>query len=409
MKFVTMVVTHRLVHTVVAVVLCATVADAQTADPREGARTHLGPFYLTPSIAIEELGLDTNIFNNETERADFTMTFVPGVKVAVPFQSRGFLMLSTSAEFIYYQHYASERSINPDLAFRGQVSLNRVTLFIAPTYTNSRRQPSLEIDERIRHQNTNISGGAIVRVSERLSTELSGGVANVNYDEGAMFDGTSLRDALNRTTQSVALSIQHEVTPLTSISVRTQYSEERFPFSPGRDADSITLLPGVEFKPLALISGSAAVGVRRFRPQNQAIRDYTGVVAHASLVYSLQGFTRFRFTADRDLAFSYSEAAPYYLMNSYGVGVDRHIAGRFDVTGGLNWLTHNYQTIVGLEPLPESPFVDRLSTWSVGVGYRLARSRRMGFDVTYRERGSAGDQFRSYSGLRLMWSLDSGL
>lgn len=409
MKLVTMWVTYRLVPVTTALVLCAPVSYAQTADPRESARTHLGPVYITPSLAIDELGLDTNVFNNATELSDFTFTVLPGAQLAVPFGSRGVVTAATFAEFIYYNHYSSERSVNPDIKLRGDFSLNRVTLFLSPSYVNSRRQPSLEIDERVRHTNTDITGGGLAKISERLSVEVSGGVARVSYDEGSIFDNTSLRETLNRRTRSASLAFHHDVTPLTRASLRTTYSVERFDYTPARDATNVAVVPGVEFKPLALVAGSAAIGIRRFRPENPLIQDFTGVVAHANLAYTLQGFTRFRFSADRDLAFSYSQSAPYYVTNQYGVGIDRHLGGKFDLTGGVDWLMHSYKVIAGIEPIADTPPVDRLTTWALGVGYRLARARRVGFDVTYRERSSNTAFFIPYSGLRVMWSVDAGL
>jgi hypothetical protein len=409
MKLVTMWVTYRLVPVTTVLALCATVSYAQSADPRESARTHLGPVYITPSLAIDELGLDTNVFNNPSELSDFTFTVIPGAQLALPFGRRGVITTTTFAEFIYYNRYSSERSVNPDIKLRGEFSLNRLTLFLSPSYSNSRRQPSLEIDERVRHSNTDIAGGGVARISQRLSVEMSGGMARVSYDEGSIFDSTSLRETLSRRTQSASLAFHHDVTPLTRASFRTTYGVERFDYTPARNATNVAVVPGVEFKPLALVAGSAAVGVRRFRPENPLIQDFTGVIAHANLAYTLQGFTRFRFSADRDLAFSYSQSAPYYVRNQYGIGVDRHLGGKFDVTGDVAWLMHRYKVIAGIEPVSDKPPVDRLTTWSLGVGYRLARARRVGFDVTYRERSSNTAFFIPYSGLRVMWSVDSGL
>jgi hypothetical protein len=52
-------------------------ALAQTVNPREEARAHFGPFYYTPRIAVHDLGVDTNVFNNADERRDFTITLAP--------------------------------------------------------------------------------------------------------------------------------------------------------------------------------------------------------------------------------------------------------------------------------------------------------------------------------------------
>ena len=263
-------VTDRLVSLTTVPVLYATASLAQTADPRESARTHVGPFYLTPSLGIDELGIDTNIFNNPTELADFTFTVVPGVNVAVPFGSRAVVTASTFADFIYYNHYASERSVNPDIKVRGEYAFNRLTFFVSPSYSSSRRQPSLEIDQRVRHSEMNLRGGAIVQISKRPSVEAAGGVSSVSYDGRSIFDNTFI--------------------------------------------------------------------------------------------------TGFRFPADHDLPFSCSQSAPYSVVNEYGVGIDRHLGDPFEATGGVDWLRHSYRTSAGIEPATAKTPVDRLTTWSLGVG-----------------------------------------
>jgi putative addiction module CopG family antidote len=161
--------------------------------------------------------------------------------------------------------------------------------------------------------------------------------------------------------QRVVEGLQGPVTPLTRVSLRATYSVEDFDYTPARNARNFALVPGVEFKPLALISGSATVGIRRFEPENPMIQDFTGVIAHANLAYTLQGFTRFRFSADRNLAFSYSQAAPYYVTNEYGIGVDRHIGGKFDVTGGLDWLVDRRNALLR-GPEDVAGWADGLST-----------------------------------------------
>jgi hypothetical protein len=384
-------------------------ATAQTADPREQGRSRLGPFHISPAFTLEELGLDTNVFNDESEQSDFTFTAVPKVDIAVPFGRWAQIRSSTAADFIYFHQYESERSINPDVRLRGEVTVHRITLFVAPSYTNSRRRPSLEIDARARHQTRDLSGGADIRLSEKMALQLGIGTTEVSFDENAVFEDTVLRATLNRTGRTGWLSVRRDVTPLTTVVVRAQVNEERFPFSPERNADSLRLVPSVEFKPRALLNGGASVGIRHFQPKNGLLPDYTGVVAQANLSYTLQGSTRFRFTANRDLAYSYSSTQPYYAINAYGLAINRHIGGRFDVTAGGDWQTYTYRSLVGLEPQPIEPSVNRTRTWTLSTGYRFRETRRLGFGVTYRERDSNDTQFQPYSGLRIMWTMDSGL
>jgi hypothetical protein len=253
-----------------------------------------------------------------------------------------------------------------------------------------------------------------MHLTERLALEAGASAARIAFEEGATFQDTSLRDTLNRRVRSGWTSARFDVTPLTRVNLRGQFTQERFPFSPVRDADSLSLVPGVEFQPRALISGSASVGVRRFQPKSGHLPDFTGVVASANLSYAFRGATRFRFTAIHDLAYSYSELEPYYVIAGYGLSVSRHLSGRFDVTAGGDWQTHRYRRLTLIVPgesvapaLP--PTVNTIHIWSASVGYRLWRTQRLGLGATYRERDASSEPELAYSGLRIMLSVDSGL
>src|ERR1700681_3319661 len=100
-------------------------AQARSEDPRTTSRMHVGPFYMTPAVALTELGIDTNVFNAAGQRSqDFTFTVTPGLVTALPLARRGLLRLSTRGDLVYYQRYASERSVNPQVALRGELYLN---------------------------------------------------------------------------------------------------------------------------------------------------------------------------------------------------------------------------------------------------------------------------------------------
>jgi hypothetical protein len=388
-------------------------------DPREHARSHVGPFYITPTVTLEELGVDTNVFNEPTPTSDVTSTLVPHADVWVPFGRRGLITASTTVGLIYYQTYASERAVNPDVRLRGDLRTGRVSWFASGAYSTSRRRPNLEIDARARHTTQSVDVGAEARIAGRLSLALGASEAHVSFDEGERFLDSSLRDTLNRRARTAWSAVQVDVSPLTRVLVRGQVNEEHFPFSPVRDAETVSIAPGVEFQPRALISGSASVGVRRFRSQSGRLPDFTGAVANANLSYAFRGATRFRVTAVRDLAYSYNEAEPYYAIAGYGLTVARHLGGRFDVTAGGDWQTHRYRrlatlvTAVPVEPLvpappssapivPVDPTVNHIRTWTAGVGYRAWRTQRLGFNATYRERDSSNEPWRAFSGLRLM-------
>ena len=404
----------RLVRTLCVIATCTFVlppaAFAQAVDPRADARGHVGPFYFTPAVTVEEFGVDTNVFNSADEKKDFTFTVAPHVDVWVPFARRALLTTSLTSDVVYYQAYASERSVNPDVRVRGDAFLNRVTLFAESGYLNTRQRPNFEIDVRARREEQMLRGGVQVRVSPKLLLELAARQQRLDFDADASFNDTNLRVMLNRETKVLSPSVRYELTPLTTIALRAEGGDDRFEFSPLRDSDTLRVTPGVEFKAPALITGSAYVGFRRFETVSSALPDFTGTVANASLTHTLKGATRFTFTAERDITYSYEELQPYFVVDGYGLTVRRQLVGRTDVTVGAQRFKYSYRDLV----LPgaavvELDRVDRTTTWSATFGYRLGQATRLGFGTFYRQRESNSNRFRDYDGFRFATTVDYGL
>jgi hypothetical protein len=248
-----------------------------------------------------------------------------------------------------------------------------------------------------------------VRIFPKLSIELAGSQAKLAFDADEVFNGTSLQETLNRETRIVSATVRHQTTAYTTIAVRGDRATDRFEFSPLRDSDSDRVMAGVEFNPRALISGSGFVGFRRFTPTDEALEGFSGLAANATLGYTLLGSTRFLFTADRDVAYSYERTQPYYVVDGYGLMVRRRLVGRTDITGGVQ--RHKYTcrdlVIAGI-PGAELNRVDVTRTWLATFGYRFGDSTRLGFGAFYRERHSNSSRFRDYEGFRFASTIDYG-
>src|SRR5438874_12358229 len=96
-------------------------AGAQTTpidEARQTARLHIGALYLTPTLQLKDVGVDTNVFNSAEPARDYTLTLSPGVQVAVPVARRALLAGSVAANAVYFQRYATERSVSPAGSFR---------------------------------------------------------------------------------------------------------------------------------------------------------------------------------------------------------------------------------------------------------------------------------------------------
>lgn len=381
---------------------------AQTpAEVRRDAQMHLGPFYVTPRFAVKELGVDSNVFHNDQARRDFTLTVRPAARVSTPFGQRATVTTDVATDLVYYQRYASERSINPDMAFRSEFFLGRLQPFAEAGYLRTRQRPNSEIDARSLRQEESFGGGALMRLSSKTSVELSLERRDVAYDAEENYNDTQLQETLNRRTQRRALEARYDVTPLTTLTLRGEVVRDRFQFSPLRDANSVAVIPGVEFKSRALVSGHARVGLRRFSPINRTLSPFSGAVASAALSYTWQGSTRFTFTADRDLTYSYERLQPYYVLTGIGISIRRQVVGAIDATASVRRERYGYRDLI----LPGATVddlrrVDIVRGLSGSLGYRIGNSMRAGFGLTYRQRESNSTRFRDFQGFRFITTLD---
>lgn len=400
------------------VVLCLAALPARSfgqvrsEDPRTASRRHVGPFYLTPTVTLSEFGLDTNVFNAAGERKkDFTFTVTPGLVTAVPVARRGLLRLSTRGDLVYYKAYASERSINPQVALRGELYFNRLTLFAEPAYLRTRQRPSFEIDLRSLRVEQGTLAGAEARVFPKLSVELSVRHLRTVFDADEFFLGTNLAETLNRFSRTYGIAGRWAFTPLTTFVVRGESIHDRFLISPIRDSNSTRVTGGVELKPRALVSGGAQVGVRRLGALDVRVPDFTGLVASVELSSRLPGSTTFGVRADRDASYSFELLEPYYVVSGYGVTVRRQLVGRFDATVGFDRHNYAYRGLisVGAKSNGGRPVrVDATDAYSSSIGYRVGRTGRFGVGFSYWIRNSNVLDFRNYNGLRIGTSFAYG-
>jgi hypothetical protein len=368
------------------------------ADPRKDAKMRLGPLYLTPIFQVRDVGVDTNVFDTATNaKTDFTATVAPRVDLWVPFGRRALLTTSTTAGLVYYYTYEKARSVEPDVLVRGDVYARRTTFYAEDRFFRTRER-SFEVDATLARRSENAAtAGVTFRMGSRITTDAAGFQRTVVYDEDVFF-GTNLRDSLNRTENGARVTVRTKVTPLTTVLVRAELQRTRFTFSPVRDADGIRVSPGLEFSPKALISGSAEVGFRRFVGEDPALPPFTGLVARASLRYTLLEATQFGLTWDRDAIYSFELLWPYAVMNTIGGRVRRQIHGRVDGIASASRATYDFRAFNAVDAPPGRK--DVAVSYSLDIGYRLNPQARIGIVATTWNRESS-EPLRGYRDLRV--------
>lgn len=400
----------RVVGLVAAFLIAATLAAAQDRsapeDPADSARFQWGILRFTPSIAVTNVGIDSNVFNDaNTALHDTTAAIGPAVSL---WTNLGPVRVSekSTGQYLYFKEFDNQRSWNTTNELTLELPLARFKPFAAGSYVNTRQRPGFEIDSRSRASINTATLGTSLRLSGKTALVLGGTRSTTAFDEDETFLGAGLAAALNRRTDTELLQFRYALTPLTTLVVNAEAIQERFDEERVRNSDSIRVLPGFEFKPFALVSGRASVGFRRFNVLSDTIEDYTGVVASVDAKYRLTTSTQIAARVERDVTYSFEEAFPYYTLTDTGLTLTQRITRSWDVvaSGGLVSLAYRE-----LKTAPASAArTDKARTLGLGVGYRVGQTLRVGADVYYFSRRSEKSE-RDYDGLRAGASVSYGL
>ena len=374
------------------------VSAQQQETPGSAREMKLGALTLTPAVEFVS-GSDSNVFNTPDQpRSDFMWTLSPKTTAALRVGPAR-LTAKGSADLVYFQQSVSERSVNTDTSIKVAVPLNRVQPYVSVSFLRTRQRPSLEIDARSLRHEESAAGGVTVRLSSKTSVDVSHTVSDVAFDAGALYYDTYLQQAFNRTTQTSALSVRHGLTPLTTMTMDVEATDERFQLSPTRNTRSISIRPGFEFDSSALVSGKASVGYRSFRAQDPSMPDFEGAVASVELAYVLLGNTRFTVLANRDVSYSYDLTAPYYVMTGSGGGVMQRLTDSLGISAHGARYRLEYRSLASAVAIGESRSPDSVTILGVGALYKIGRDLRLNVTVEYWGRASLLSA-REYSGAR---------
>lgn len=376
--------------------------DPPPLDPIESMPIRVGPFGLSPSLTIADVGVDDNVFNSETEpQSDFTATIVP--RMVMRMRARRLLLTYRgSSDFVYYRDFEGERSVNNSSDLRLDLSLGRLQPFVAGGLQDTRSRLNAELDLRAHRTARSALAGTRVLLASRTLMSFSGRYAETEFDSGLFFEGAELARTLNSRQQAVDGAIHLLLTPLTTLEIGGSVQQDRFPGDPTRDADTFRFAPVLQFAPDALIRGTASVGYRRFRPRSDTLPDYSGLYVATTVSYTMLGRTKFDWFVTRDVQYSFEESSPYYLETGTRLVVTQQVIGRFDVqaTGGRHRLDYRSGLI-------DAARVDRADVVGAGVGFRIRENLRLGINGEYARRQSERAA-RQYERRRIFASLNYG-
>lgn len=400
---------HKAYWPAILILLYASTAHGQI--PREpdpsSVRVRIGPLWLNPTLSLTNAGIDTNVFNDaeaDQPKRDFTLTVSPQADVWLR-MGRTWVMGNIKEDIVWYNKYAGERSANTGYAVNWLVPLTRLSFVVGGNFLHTNERPGFEIDARSDRKERSLNGAFEIRALSRTLFGARGEVRKFEFAENAVFLGTNLHDELSRTLTAASVTIRHELTPLTSVTVDVGRQQERFDFSPLRDTDSTQVNVGLRFDAFALVNGFAQVGFRDYSPLSSDLPRYTGSIASVNLSYVALGATRLGVVIGRDIQHSFDFNQPYYLQTGIAASIGQQIYGPLDVQGRVGNQRLAYRDRAGSVVVLDRQ--DKVRSYGAGIGYRLGRDLRLGFNVDQQKRESLIDE-RRYDGLRYGMAVSYG-
>jgi hypothetical protein len=381
-------------------------SGSEIEDPSAGARFQWGPLKFTPGIAITNVGIDNNVFNDPDHKFQDTTAAVGPAVNAWTALGRLRVAAKSSGQYLYFKEFDSQRSWNTAHTLRLDLPLNRIRPFAEGSYVNTRDRPGYEIDSRARASTNGVTLGSQLVLSGKTTAVLSVSRSTIAFDQHETFLGSELAASLNHYTDGEAAQLRYRLTPLTTLLMSADAMQDRFDHDRLRNTDSFSVRSGFEFKPHALISGTVTAGFRHFNVLSDVVPDYHGPVAAVDAKYLLTTSTQLKARVNRDIQFSFDELTPYYTLSDSGLTITQRIATSWDVIAAGSMQSLAYRS-VKLAPV-SSARTDRSQVVSLGVGYLVGDTMRIGFDVNYYARQSKIAD-RNYDGFRAGASVTYGI
>jgi hypothetical protein len=393
---------------IVAALLWPAVAHAQLSAPREAAQIEYGPVSLYPSLQIVDAGKDSNIFDeSQNPKDDYTMTVASRALVVAKLGSNE-LMFLTGSDYVWFRQYERERSSNAISSLRFNFSASRFKPFVGAERLRTSSRPSAEIESRARRLERNFIVGSNFDLTERTAITASATESDSTYESGELFHGVDLKQALDRQERTYTGGVRYAITPLTTMVLAGTYGESVFP-DHLRDAKFYTFAPLFEFSPDAGIRGRAMAGVQRFKPDDPAFGEFTGLTFLAGVNWTFWGRTGFDVQAQRNVSYSYKDTEPYYLLTSGRFGMSQRLFGPFELSGAVERQFLSYRFRRGQTAGTDfNPDQAARNVVTAGVGIALGRGFKVVISAERAVRKSPFDPQGNFERTRVLSTVTIG-
>jgi hypothetical protein len=374
---------------VVGLLLSAAVAGAQPPEGRIPVGSRLS---LTPAVVFVT-GHDTNLTRTTEANPGYEYYIVPQVEGWLG-RGRTRMNFASAVEYQYNDTFDSGIWNNFNFA-QLDAGAGRVTFQVIASRRDHYAPPSdftgFELGLKSRRVESVLDGNVLIGTGGRWVFGVQSRNRRLRYDADQQYQDVSLQDNLNRDTIGLGGSAAAAITTLTSILTTVEFTRERFLHAPERDGNGLRVVSGLQFQPLALLTGRGQIGYLQYN--TSATGDsYGGPTFDLGVRYD-RGGALLDVSGGRMVDFSFDPSSGFYVTTGLDAYGSVRLARAWEVFG--RW-SRRHLSPQG--PIAEEEPFRGIGFYKLGAAYRFGRYTRLGTDFErYTHGGPGGFEGRRFT------------
>ena len=367
------------------------------------ATFHYGPWYLLSNFTLSDLGYGQTYFTPSGESdggitlgasAPQRLYFVPSRRVV--------FAASVVPQYAWVQQNGAHNQFGYNTRGDAELLFNHLFLDFYGARANELRPQLGEINRVVTIKEREAGVSAEIKYSSRTSALFTARYRDAHYpiDRLQPVDFRTQLGLLDRTEHGYRLSGIHKTFPLTSILVAAEQGRYAFRNDPTRDARrNYAGIGFVTDTGVTVLRGEAGPASLRYKDPTR--KDYSGLIANASVSRRLSDRWRAAINAQHDLDFSIYGNNTYYITDRLGARADFAATRKLSIKF-ISELGHDRYDLVS--PLQLVRRRDTIAWNAIGWEYAMRRFRG-GFDVGYYDRRTNVTDAEEANGIRLVLHL----
>lgn len=310
-------------------------------------KRHQGPLFVRTAFALEQVGYDSNLFNEEEdETGSFSMTLAPELEVLLPVGAHQLFQASGKLGLVLHNESPPGNYLNAFGSLRYDLYRKRVHFSLGDHYVRDRRRLNPELNRRILMTSNEVGGELVLRVATRLHSGLSYRLNTVRLDSGTELDdlpGLSLSEILDRNEHTFGWRTRYDFSSRVNGQVELNRTDYRFR-TPGNIRESFewSATAGVEIDESVVISGLAEIGYAVFEASEVEDQDYSGLLWNAALTWRMSQRFHLLLESRQDRVFSAYADNLYFLHRLYQPTLRLHLLDTTWLGLGHAWSSSSY-------------------------------------------------------------------